>query len=229
MRPFRGRAEALPDRLADTASMFPSMSIYRGWDNDGTDNHTYNNRGNIAWAEDLRYMDHANNSSQESITRTWRLPAGRYSLALGSNADTNNSNRQGYKLSYTAAAFSAIYAGDPAPAGIGYSWIVTAGRGHSGSVSGHVGDRSWEDDSLFGGVGQGTEPLGGTRTSRWLGLHVTEPLTFNMVMARDANVPWPGGVNGKADTTAMFPFTVPLARLGTTTGLKARPTRTGAT
>jgi len=221
-----------PDRKADTSSMKPSMTILRGWDNDPVppefrtrpdivaawapyggvptdlgDHHTYNNRGMISWAEDLRYLDHADNSTQDSITRTWRLPAGRYTLALGSNSTTENGNDQGYKLSYSATAFSQIYTGDPAPAGIGYTWLITAGRGDSGSVSNHVGAWSWEDDSLFGDPGQSTDPVGWTHESRWLGLHVTEPLTFNVTMARDANVPWPSQAepNRKADTTSMFP------------------------
>ena len=221
-----------PDRKADITSMFPSLTVFRGWDNDPVppefrvrpdivaawapyggvpadlgDHHTYNNRGNVIWAEELRYFDHVDNSTRTSITRTWRLPRGRYSVVLGSNAPANNSNRQGYKLSYSATAFNQIYTGDPAPAGIGYSWIVTAGRGNSGSVSSHVGAWSWEDNSLFGGVGQGTDPVGWTHTSKWLGLHVTEPVTFNVTMSRNATVPWPSveDPNRLADTTSMFP------------------------
>jgi hypothetical protein len=193
-----------PNRLADTSSMFPSLTIYRGWDNDGTDNHTYNNRGNILWAEDLRYLAHVDNSTREGITRTWRLPAGRYTVALGSNAPATNPNRQGYKLTYSAAAYAPIYTGDPAPGGIGYSWVITAGRGSTGSVSNHVGAWSWEDDSLFTGE---QPPVGWTHTSRWLALLVTEPLTFNVTMARNANVPWPSEAlpDRKADTESMLP------------------------
>jgi len=52
------------------------MTIYRGWDNDGDDHHTYNNRGNIDWAEDLTYVDHYDNSTLETFTRTWFLRRG---------------------------------------------------------------------------------------------------------------------------------------------------------
>jgi hypothetical protein len=197
-------SQADPNRLADTESMFPSLTIYRGWDNDGTDNHTYNNRGNIVWAEDVRYVAHVDNSTREAITRTWRLPAGRYSVALGSNAPATDADRQGFKLTYSAAAFAPVYTGDPAAGGIGYSWVVTAGRGSSGTVSNHVGSWSWEDDSLFT---SGQPPVGWTHTSRWLALLVTEPLTFNVTMARNANVPWPSQAEpGRlADTSSMFP------------------------
>ncbi|MCB1076294.1 MAG: hypothetical protein KDM64_00585 [Verrucomicrobiae bacterium] len=193
-----------PDRKADTSSMFPSLTIYRHWDNDGGDHHTYNNQGNVAWAEDLRYLDHVDNATRESITRTWRLPKGQYSMALGSNAPATNPLRQGYRLSYSAAAFAPIFTGDPAPGGISYGRIVTVGSGDSGSFSDHVGAWSWEDNSLFG---EGEPPVGWTHTSNWVGVHVTEPLTLDVTMTRDADVPWPSGANPdrKADTSSMFP------------------------
>jgi hypothetical protein len=198
-----------PNRKADTSSMFPSMTLYRNWDNDDGDSHTYNNRGNVVWAEDLRYLDHVDNSTATSMTRTWRLPRGQYSMVVGSNAAATNPARQGFKLSYAAvAATGAVMTGDPAPGGVGYTWVVTAGAGQSGSVANHVGAWSWEDNSLFGNSGQGTEPVGWTHTSNWLGLNVTEPLTFTVTMSRNADVPWPSApveLNGKADTESMFP------------------------
>lgn len=197
-----------PSRLADISSMFPSLTLYRGWDNTGPDSHTYNNRGNIDWAEGVRYVDHVDNSTQTSITRTWRLPRGEYSIALGSNAPATDPDRQGYKLTYATVAAAPVITGDPAPGGVGYTWVVTAGAGQSGSVANHVGAWSWEDNSLFGNSGQGTEPVGWTHTSNWLGLNVTEPLTFTVTMNRNADVPWasaPVELNGKADTSSMFP------------------------
>jgi hypothetical protein len=197
-----------PSRVASTSSMFPSLTLYQGWDNTGTDSHTYNNRGNISWAEGVRYIDHVENSTQTSITRTWRLPRGQYSLALGSNAPATNPDRQGYKLTYATVAAAPVITGDPVPGGVGYTWVVTAGAGQSGSVANHVGAWSWEDNSLFGGSNQGTAPVGWTHTSNWLGLNVTEPLTFTMTMSRNANVPWltaPTELNGLADVSSMFP------------------------
>ncbi|MCB1206162.1 MAG: hypothetical protein KDN18_18015 [Verrucomicrobiae bacterium] len=78
--------------------LFPAFSIYRGWDGDGGDLHTYNNRGNVEWAEDLTYLTHVeNNGSETSVKLTLELPAGLYSLALGGNSpSTNREPVQGY-------------------------------------------------------------------------------------------------------------------------------------
>ena len=193
-----------PDRKADTTSMFPSFTLWRNWDNDGTDFHTYNNHGNVAWAEDLRYIDHLDNSTEDTVTRTWRLPAGKYSMALGSNAPATNPNRQGFSFSYSAAAVAPVVAGDPATGGIGYSYTVNVAPGGSGDFSSHVGAWSWEDNSLFG---PGDDPVGWTHTSNWVAVNVQAPLTLNVTMTRDANVPWPSAEepDRKADTTSMFP------------------------
>jgi hypothetical protein len=201
-----------PTRLADTTSMFPSLTLYRGWDHDGSDDHTYNNRGNVAWAEDIRYVDHVDNSTAETITRTWRLPAGDYSFALGSNASSNNALRQGYKATFSTRTATGVQNADPVAGGIGYAHTISVGRGDSGSFSNHVGAWSWEDNSLFGNDGQDPTPVGWTHTSRWLAMHVKDHLTLNITMSRDATVPWqaaPTELNGKADTAAMYPsFTV---------------------
>lgn len=197
-------SNADPNRKADISSMFPSLTIYRGWDNDGGDNHTYNNRGRVAWAEDLRYLDHVDNSTRDGITRTWRLPRGQYSLALGSNAPATNPLRQGYRLSYTTDAFAPIFTGDPAAGGVDYARVITVGSGDTGTFSDHVGAWSWEDNALFS---PGQPPVGWTHTSNWVGVHITEPLTLDITMTRDATVPWPSGSNPdrKADTSSMFP------------------------
>lgn len=197
-------SQADPGRLADTSSMFPSLTLFRGWDNDGGDSHTYNNRGDVAWAEDLRYLDHLDNSTEEAIARTWRLPAGQYTLALGSNAPATNPNRQGYHLTYAASAHAPIQQSDPAPGGVGYSWTISVDPGDTGSFSDHVGAWSWEDNALFG---EGEPPVGWTHTSRWVALHVSEPLTLAIEMSRDANVPWPSGSDPerKASVASMYP------------------------
>jgi len=196
-----------PNRLADTSSMFPSLTLYRGWDNDGTDLHTYNNRGNVNWAEDIRYLDHVDNSTSARITRTWRLPAGDYSFAIGSNAAATNALRQGYKATFSTKAAGGVIAGDPAGGGIGYAHVISLGRGDSGTFSDGVGAWSWEDNDLFD-AGAGDAPVGWTHTSSWVAVHVKDHVMVNITMARDANVPWvsaPVELNGKADTTSMFP------------------------
>jgi len=101
-----------PTRLAGT-NLFPSFSLYRGWDTDagtitnadGTtldQDHTFNNRGNIEWAEDVTYMDHLDNSKLRQVSRTWSLPAGRYTVNLGGNSPaTLAEGRQGIRATFS--------------------------------------------------------------------------------------------------------------------------------
>jgi hypothetical protein len=96
--------------------MFPSFTIWSGLHNEqvpqafadlknnGTrtaDWHDYTNFGNVAWAPSLSYIGHVNNSTETSAERTWALPAGSYSIALGSNAPANDTARQGYLATLT--------------------------------------------------------------------------------------------------------------------------------
>lgn len=100
--------------------MYPSFTVWSGWDNDAVpdavalslgyaavdlpiqDHHTYNNDGAVVWAEDMAYLDSLANTTLESATRTWSLPAGRYSLVIGSNAPSETSPpRQGYRATFT--------------------------------------------------------------------------------------------------------------------------------
>lgn len=80
--------------------MFPSFTIYGGWDNDGAQDHTFNTRGQIGWAS-VTYLDHLDNSTETLSQRTWTLPAGNYSIILGSNAPATDLNRQGYLATFT--------------------------------------------------------------------------------------------------------------------------------
>ncbi len=113
---------AEPDRLAGT-NLFPSFSLYRGWDTDAglmldangvtiDQNHTFNNRGNIEWAEDVTYLDHLNNSTEHVATRTWTLPAGRYTINLGGNSPaTIAEGRQGYLATFTTTPARTLRSG----------------------------------------------------------------------------------------------------------------------
>jgi hypothetical protein len=126
--PFAGSGNV--NGFAATDHLFPSLTLWRGWDNDDVptafknkpeviaawepyggvpadlgDWHTYANRGNVEWAEDLSYIDHYDNSHATSITRSWTLPAGHYSFALGSNSPSESTPpRQGFRFSYTTSA-----------------------------------------------------------------------------------------------------------------------------
>jgi hypothetical protein len=94
--PWAGGVEG----VASVTSMFPSFSFYQGTDNDDSNTHTYTHNGNISWAEDLTYMSHLDNSTETMITASFELPAGSYTLALGSNAATNIPEEQGYKATF---------------------------------------------------------------------------------------------------------------------------------
>lgn len=99
---------------------FPSFSLYSGWDNDAMpdavatfldespgahDSHTYNNRGNIEWAEDLTFIGLRENTTLDTVSATWTLAAGKYSIVMGSNAPSALSPpRQGYAASFTTTA-----------------------------------------------------------------------------------------------------------------------------
>ena len=195
-----------PNQLADTTSMFPSFTLFRGADQDGGDHHTYNNKGRVAWAEDINYIDHLNNSTDTTVSRTWRLPAGDYTMALGSNAPATNPLRQGFSFNWSATAIAPVTPADPGTGGIGYGYTIIAGAGDSGSLKTHVGAWSWEDNSLFG---PGDEPVGWTHTSKWVALMLKDTVTFSITMARDATVPWVSpnnpDPNQLADTNSMFP------------------------
>ncbi len=78
--------------------LYPAFTLYRNWDGDGGDDHTYNNKGNVVWAEDLVYVTHVENvNGATSSELTLELPAGFYSLAIGGNSpSTNREPDQGY-------------------------------------------------------------------------------------------------------------------------------------
>jgi hypothetical protein len=87
----------------NSLSMFPSFTLWSGWDVDGVQDHTYNNNNNAGpvWAEDLSYIDHFDNSTQSFVERTYSLTGGEYTVALGSNAPATDTERQGYRFTFT--------------------------------------------------------------------------------------------------------------------------------
>ena len=97
------------------ANLFPAFSLYGGWDNDGGDDHIYNNHGNFGWAEDLNFVGAEHNGLAEgtnssglgltTVSQTFNLAAGQYSIALGGNPPNSiGSGRQGYELTLTSTA-----------------------------------------------------------------------------------------------------------------------------
>ena len=49
----------------------------------------------------MTYLDHLDNSTLTVAQRSWSLPAGNYSIILGSNAPATDTNRQGYLATLT--------------------------------------------------------------------------------------------------------------------------------
>jgi hypothetical protein len=94
------RKQNVPDGQGGVGGniLYPAFTLYKNWDGDGGDDHTYNNRGNVAWAEDLVYLRHVeNDGTATSVEMTIVLPAGDYSLALGGNSPSTLSEpKQGY-------------------------------------------------------------------------------------------------------------------------------------
>ncbi|MFO1461473.1 MAG: hypothetical protein U1G08_18980 [Verrucomicrobiota bacterium] len=192
-----------PARLAGT-NLFPSFTLYRGWDTDagvltnldGTtldQDHTYNNRGDIAWAEDVTYLDHVDNATEHRVTRTWTLPAGHYTVALGGNSPaTVAEGSQGYRAVFgttppstelTNAALSTIAFN---PVGIPYALGITMNDQASVETPpDHVGAWSWDED------GFPDTARGWTHTSAWVKLRLTQPALLTLDLSSREGVPWP--------------------------------------
>lgn len=83
-------------------NLFPAFSIYKSWQDSGADSHNFNNRGDIEWAPDVSYHTHVENDGSHSVARTFRLPAGKYSIAMGGNSPSVEAEgRQGYEAILT--------------------------------------------------------------------------------------------------------------------------------
>lgn len=90
------------DQVAD-AKFFPSFTIYQNLTN--TNNvHTFENDETLSWDPTLIYQNHADNSSYAEVTRSFELPAGDYTIALGGNALSEaNAVNVNYRAQLTSA------------------------------------------------------------------------------------------------------------------------------
>jgi hypothetical protein len=87
-------------------NLFPAFTIYKGWQETGTDSHNFNNRGNIAWAADVEYLTHVENTGNTVAELTVKLKAGKYSIVLGGNSpSTLAEGRQGYGATFSTKAY----------------------------------------------------------------------------------------------------------------------------
>lgn len=206
------------NRMAGT-NLYPSFTLYRGWDTDeGTkfdtngatidQEHTFNNRGNIEWAEDVIYLDHLENAASHLAERSWIVPAGQYTINLGGNSPaTIAEGRQGYQAVLRAAAppvsiSNAVLTSYPFnPVGIPYgAGLVMSSESTAETIPDHVGAWSWDEDG-FPGTARGW-----THTSKWLKMLLLEPAEFSLTLSNLANVPWPsGGDPGRLAGTNLYP------------------------
>lgn len=106
---------SIPGTIAGN-NLYPAYTIYSGWDGDGGDDHTYNNRGNISWAEDVTYVDHVETATASTIAGTWIFAPGQYSIALGGNSpSTLAEGRQGYLATLVSESLAATLQVKSAP------------------------------------------------------------------------------------------------------------------
>ncbi|RYD84955.1 MAG: PEP-CTERM sorting domain-containing protein [Verrucomicrobiaceae bacterium] len=99
-----------PNKFAGN-NLFPGMTLWKGWDNDGDSSHDFNNVGNVAWAEDLTYIAHQAPpttgavETRHVIERTFELAPGEYTFVLGGKSQsTVSEGRQGYNATFTTTA-----------------------------------------------------------------------------------------------------------------------------
>lgn len=87
-------------------SLYPAFSLFKGWENEGEEDHQYNTLGNTPWAKDISYLAHeANQNGALSVLDSFVLPAGRYSLAIGGNpSDPTLMGRHGYTATLTTTS-----------------------------------------------------------------------------------------------------------------------------
>lgn len=72
---------------AGSFNLSPAFTIYRDWEETGTESHTFSNRGNIHWSRDIAYLHHHTVApGTHLIEVTVSLEAGKYSIVLGGNS-----------------------------------------------------------------------------------------------------------------------------------------------
>jgi len=207
-----------PKRVAAT-NLFPSITLYQGWDTDvglnknadGTtvdQDHTYNNRGNIEWAEDVVYLAHAENATSHTLTRTWVLPQGHYTIALGGNSPAVVAEgRQGFVAVVETRPTPVVLDNAllvsllPSTVGIPYlAEVILGDRATAQAVPDHVGAWSWDEDSFP------ETAKGWTHTSSWLKLTLKQSAFLTLTLESRDGVSWPSPSDpSRVAGTNLFP------------------------
>lgn len=106
-----GRNSSVPDPASATGGMrpvdflIPAFTVWQGWDNTSSEAHIYNNgagSSSLAWEGGLSVIEgFVNNATEDTATLTLSLPAGFYTIALGSQgAATGGLPQQGYYATF---------------------------------------------------------------------------------------------------------------------------------
>lgn len=100
-----GRNSSVPylEGFRESEHLFPSFTIWSGWDNSGNDSHIYQNNGLISWAEGLTELKgFVSNTTETTATLTILLDPGLYTIALGSHGPaTGGLGRQGFFANFS--------------------------------------------------------------------------------------------------------------------------------
>jgi hypothetical protein len=66
----------------------PAISLWQGWQENGPDDHRYNNAGNTPWMYEVQYIGNQPNAKhKDEVVYKVRLKAGKYSIAIGGNPE----------------------------------------------------------------------------------------------------------------------------------------------
>lgn len=120
------------DPVIASNTLVPAFALWSGWDNDESpfedihfefpappahaqNWHVYNNSGNMAWAEDLSFIGNAQDDGQALVggtipsdgflSKSYLLPAGRYSIVLSGFVGPNGTVQpEGYQATFSVSA-----------------------------------------------------------------------------------------------------------------------------
>lgn len=119
--PARFRFEAERHAEGDNSLLFPSFTLYSGFNDTAEGSHFASNTSDVQWVTEgtpssiLTYLMHHDNSTEGSVLEEIVLPAGDYTLLLGGNAASEDT---AVNVNYRAT-LSAVPIPEPSPGLLG--------------------------------------------------------------------------------------------------------------
>ncbi len=130
------------------SNFFPSFTLWQNHDTDPApvtfagepgligNWHEFPNNANVEWAEDLFYLDRlGNNGSEQTVSKSWTLPAGNYTVVIGGLAPSAiGAARQGYGATFTTSSV-------PEPGSLAFLFLTSIaalrrrGRGTNNNIA----------------------------------------------------------------------------------------------